>query len=257
MKQIFPAVFRTIWKRKETQIYLLFTLFSLVYLIASFFEKSNFMQISIPESQGISNLTFLDIMVNSIDGFILPTLALYFLTFSVFKKELDDHTMFLYRDLHRSKIFMSKYFSLILVSIIFYLLFFIVSTVVYYLRVVNMLIGSGSFMDSTLIGNLKTFLDLLSFLMRDILSITIATAMCLYFNIGATMVTGVILTITMMLTPVIGGPIALLFPSGYTQLSIEGISGVGLAYLGAICVTIVYVLVITKIAAKKFKNLEF
>lgn len=71
------------------------------------------------------------------------------------------------------------------------------------------------------------------------------------------MVTGVILTITMMLTPVIGGPIALLFPSGYTQLSIEGISGVGLAYLGAICVTIVYVLVITKIAAKKFKNLEF
>lgn len=99
MKQIFPAVFRTIWKRKETQVYLSFTLFSLVYLIASFFGKSNFIQISIPESQGISNLTFMDIMVNSIDGFILPTLVLYFLTFSVFKKELDDHTMFLYRSM--------------------------------------------------------------------------------------------------------------------------------------------------------------
>ncbi|MGU3770198.1 hypothetical protein ACVZHU_21150, partial [Clostridioides difficile] len=38
---------------------------------------------------------------------------------------------------------------------------------------------------------------------------------------------------------------------------ITSLTGVGLAYLGAIGVTLVYALVFTKIAAKKFKNLEF
>ncbi len=33
-------------------------------------------------------------------------------------------------------------------------------------------------------------------------------------------------------------------------LASEGLTGAGLAYLGAICVTIIYVLVFTKIAAK-------
>lgn len=65
------------------------------------------------------------------------------------------------------------------------------------------------------------------------------------------------MTITMMILAVVGGPVAMLFPTIYMPLASEGLTGVGLAYLGAIGVTIVYVLVFTKIATKKFKNLEF
>lgn len=54
MKQIFPAVFRTIWKRKETQVYLLFTLFPFIYLVTSFIEGSNFMQIHAGEGYKVS-----------------------------------------------------------------------------------------------------------------------------------------------------------------------------------------------------------
>ncbi|CYU50262.1 sugar ABC transporter permease [Streptococcus suis] len=65
------------------------------------------------------------------------------------------------------------------------------------------------------------------------------------------------MTITMMIFAVVGGPVAMIFPTSYIPLANEGLTGAGLAYLGAIGVTIIYVLVFTKIAAKKFKNLEF
>lgn len=254
MKQIFPAVFSSVWKRKETKIYLLFALFSLVYFIASFFGKSNFMQISVQDTYRIANITFIDIMVNSVDSFILPTLAVYFLTISVFKREIDDHTMFLYRDISRIKIFFSKYFSLISVVTIFYLLFFVVSTIIYYTRVVQLPFASGTFFESNMSENLNTFLDLFSFFMKDIFSITVATVVCLYSNVGTTMVTAVVLTITMMLTPIIGGPVALLFPNGYLDL---GSKNMLLGFGGTALITIVYAIVFTGIGMKKFKSLEF
>ena len=46
MKQIFSAVFESVWKRKETKIFLLFSLYPLVYWVASLFGDSNFMQIT-------------------------------------------------------------------------------------------------------------------------------------------------------------------------------------------------------------------
>ena len=36
MKEIFPAVFESVWRRKETKIYLVFALYPLVYFVASF-----------------------------------------------------------------------------------------------------------------------------------------------------------------------------------------------------------------------------
>lgn len=44
MKQIFSAVFESVWKRKETKIFLLFSLYPLVYWVTSLFGDSNFMQ---------------------------------------------------------------------------------------------------------------------------------------------------------------------------------------------------------------------
>lgn len=254
MKNIFPAVFSSVWKRKETKIYLIFAFFALVYLVSSFFGNSNFMKITVLDGGGLSNLSFIDMMINSIDGFVLPTLAIYFLTISVFKKEVDEHTMFLYRDLSRTKVFIAKYISLILVSVIFYLLFFAVSTGVYYSRVIHMPIGSGEFLESTLSENLPLVLDILSFFMKDILSITVAAVVSLYFGTGATMVTAVVMTITMMITPIIGGLVAMLFPNGYLSL-VE--TSAAIAFAGTVGITLLYAIPLIGIGIKKFKSLEF
>lgn len=143
MKQIFPAIFRTIWKRKETQIYLLFTLFPFIYLVTSFIEGSNFMQIHASEGS-VSLIAFTNMMMSSVDSFILPSLILYFLAISVFRKEVDEHTMFLYRDLGRKQIFWSKYLGLLATIVIFYGFFFATSAFVHYVRVIHLPFGSPS-----------------------------------------------------------------------------------------------------------------
>ncbi len=91
---------------------------------------------------------------------------------------------------------------------------------------------------------------IVAYLLKDILSISLATALCLYLKNITTMITGFLVTITMMILAIVGGPVAMLFPTSYMTLASEGLTGAGLAYLGAICVTIIYVLVFTKIAAK-------
>ncbi len=141
MKQIFPAIFRTIWKRKETQIYLLFTLFPFIYLVTSFIEGSNFMQIHASEGS-VSLVAFTNMMMSSVDSFILPSLTLYFLAISVFRKEVDEHTLFLYRDLGRKQIFWSKYLGLLATIVIFYGFFLATSAFVHYVRVIHLPFGS-------------------------------------------------------------------------------------------------------------------
>ncbi|HFI0137273.1 TPA: hypothetical protein ACGO22_001371 [Streptococcus suis] len=257
MKQIFPAVFRTIWKRKETQIYLLFTLFPFIYLIASFIEGSNFMQIHTGEGYKVVLVAFTNMMVSSLDSFILPSLTLYFLAISVFRKEVDEHTMFLYRDLGRKQIFWSKYLGLLATIVIFYGLFFVTSAFVHYVRVVHLPFGSPSVFDVNLAESLSNVFCIVAYLLKDILSVSLATALCLYLKNITTIIIGFLVTITMMIFAVVGGPIAMLFPTSYVALANEGLTGAGLAYLGAIGVTLVYVLVFTKTASKKFKNLEF
>ncbi len=54
----------------------------------------------------------------------------------------------------------------------------------------------------------------------------------------------------MMILAIVGGPVAMLFPTSYMTLASEGLTGAGLAYLGAIGVTLIYVLVFTKIVRK-------
>lgn len=256
MKQIFPAIFKTIWKRKETQIYLLFTLFPFIYLVTSFIEGSNFMQIHASEGS-VSLVAFTNMMMSSVDSFILPSLTLYFLAISVFRKEVDEHTMFLYRDLGRKQIFWSKYLGLLATIVIFYGLFFATSAFVHYVRVIHLPFGSPSVFDTSLAESLSNVFCIVAYLLKDILSVSLAPALCLYLKNITTMIIGFLVTITMMILAVVGGPVAMIFPTSYMPLASEGLTGVGLAYLGAIGVTLVYALVFTKIAAKKFKNLEF
>lgn len=51
------------------------------------------MQIHASEGS-VSLVAFANMMMSSVDSFILPSLTLYFLAISVFRKEVDEHTMF-------------------------------------------------------------------------------------------------------------------------------------------------------------------
>ena len=257
MKIIFPAVFESVWKRKETRIFLAFTFLPLLYFVASFFGNSNFMQISLVDDYKVGYLSFLDMMVNSADTFMLPILALYFLTISIFKREADDHTLFLYKDLKRSDIFWSKYISLLLILLIYLGLFAVISLLVHYGRVAHLEFGSARLFEDTLHNTLVTFFTIGTFVLKGVFSISVATLLCLYFGNGTTLTAAVFVTIALMLMGVIGGPLAFLLPIGYHDLATKGMSEFFLATLGALGTTIIYSLLFSNLAERRFKDMEF
>lgn len=257
MKQILSAIFTSVWKRKETRIYLLFVLFPFLFLLASFFGKSNFMQISVVGDYRLSGLAFSGILLSSVDSFILPTLAIYFLTISVFRREIDDHTMFLYRDLSRKKIFFSKYISLLSILVLFYLLFIGVSTTIYFTRVVQFPFASNTLFDKDLSTTFSTIQEIFGIFLKDVFSVTVAAVVCLYLKTGSTIVVAIILSITTMITSMIGGGVAMLFPNGYNRLLSDGILSTPQAFLGALGITLLYTCILLVIGSKKYSHLEF
>ncbi|WP_174852630.1 hypothetical protein [Streptococcus suis] len=256
MKQIFSAIFESVWKRKETKIFLAFSLYPLVYFISSFFGKSNFMQISSGEGLKVGYIDFADMILNSMDMMIIPTLALYFLTISVFRKETDDHTMFLYKDINKKNIFLAKYFSLLIVLMIYFALFFVSSLLVHYGRVAHMEFGSLNFMSDTLFYTLFGVFSIFSIFLKGVVSINVATLVSLRFGTGATMTTAVVFTITMMIVSFMGGPIATIFPSGYKQFA-DTIPNLWISLVASIAITFGYSIICNIFSLKKFKSLEF
>lgn len=257
MRQLFPAVLISTWKRKEVTIFLLFALYPLVYFVASYFGKSNFMQIIPNTGDKLGFITFLFLMMGTVNSLILPTLALYFLTISVFKKEIENHTLFLYKDLDRSQIFRAKFLSLVAVVSVYYFIFSVVTALVHYTRVIHQPFGTPDLFDGTSIQVLSTIFGILTFYLQDLISIALATVVCLYWRSGTTLVFAVMMTITMLLTPLLGGPIGMLFPGGYIALSESGVVGLAQSLLGALGVTLLYSMIFLKIGLSRFKKLEF
>ncbi|MTB64136.1 hypothetical protein GGG87_03850 [Streptococcus sp. zg-86] len=257
MKNLFPAVFDSVWKRKETKIYLAFACFPLIYLVASFFGDSNFYQIQVEEGLKLPFIEFWSMFFEGTDSLILPTMALFFLTISVFKREVDDHTLFLYKDLNRKQIFWAKYWSLIVIILVFLGISFLVSLGVFYTRVIHMDFATAAFFNSILADTLASATVLVAISLKAVVSMTIASVLCFYWNTGATLVSAIALSIVMLITTATGGPIGLLFPTGYQKMAWTGSRAALLAIAGASIVTLFYVLVLTHISRKKFSQLEF
>lgn len=257
MRRIFPAVFFSIWKRKENKIFLLFTLFPLIYLVASLFEGSNFMQITVADGYKVNYIAFLYMMLGSMDSFMLPTLTLYFLTILVFRKELDSRILFLYKDLNREQIFAAKFISLIFIISIYFIFFGLTTAFVHYTRVAYLPFGTTSVFENDWSQTISTLFGVFTYYLQYLISISLATVACLYFNSGATMVIAVVVSIVMMLAPIIGGTVGLLVPSGYIGLSEVGIRESGLAFIGSLSITSIYLAVFTVLGRNKFKKMEF
>lgn len=257
MFKLFPAVFESVWKRKETKLFLMFSSYSILYLLGSFFGSSNFMKISVVPGYELSYLSFFGMMISSAESFILPTIAMCFLIISVFKKEIDDHTMFLYKDLNKNDIFGAKYLSLIIIVSIYFTLSALVSLGVYYGRVAYMDIGANIFFDQTLELSLHSLTSLFSLFMKSLFAVTLGTFACIHFKNGTTLLISIISTIVMMFASVMGGYFSLVFPNGYIRLVEEGSLGIAVSFIGPIGIVLIYTVVLNYFSSKKFSSLEF
>lgn len=255
MKNIFFAVFSSVWKRKETKIFLAFSLYPLVFYLSTLFPNSEFMKIHMEDGYQLSLLELYSLLLGSINSLTLPILSLYYLTHTVFKKEIEDSVMFLYKDVSRQNVFWAKILSLVLIVVIFLCSSFVFTTFAHYTAVVNLPYGTPAVFPSTLVELAQTAVTILITSLDFLISVFIAMLLSLYFGSGVTMTSSLIIGIVTSILPIIGGKLAMIYPTGFIQL-VYG-NQLLFAFMGAIGISLCYILLLSGIGFKKFRHMEF
>lgn len=251
MKDIFLAVLSTTWNRKESKLFLLFSLIPILYLASTFMETSFMNVTSIETGVKLSFLEMYDGIFNLSFNSTLPTLSLFLLILSVVRSDIELHRLFLYKDIERKKILLSKILSILSLFALFVLIFSLLMFGVYYLRVIHLPFASGEFLgqDSWL-----AIFSIFGTILHHVFYIFLLTMISLFFSNIASIVSGIILLIFTGILPLFG-KIGLIFPNGFRLLAEEG--NFHLAYIGIISITTFYSLILFYFSLKKFGKVEF
>ena len=251
MKDIFWAVLSTTWNRKESKLFLLFSLIPILYLASTFMETSFMNVTSIETGAKLSFLEMYDGIFNLSFNSTLPTLSLFLLILSVVRSDIELHRLFLYKDIERKKILLSKILSILSLFALFVLIFSLLMFGVYYLRVIHLPFASGEFLgqDSWL-----AIFSISGTILHHVFYIFLLTMISLFFSNIASIVSGIILLIFTGILPLFG-KIGLIFPNGFRLLAEEG--NFHLAYIGIISITTFYSLILFYFSLKKFRKVEF
>ena len=251
MKDIFLAVLSTTWNRKESKLFLLFSLIPILYLASTFMETSFMNVTSIETGAKLSFLEMYDGIFNLSFNSTLPTLSLFLLILSVVRSDIDLHRLFLYKDIERKKILLSKILSILSLFALFVLIFSLLMFGVYYLRIIHLPFASGEFLGQ---DSLLAIFSIFGTILHHVLYIFLLTMISLFFSNVASIVSGIILLIFTGILPLFG-KIGLIFPNGFRLLAEEG--NFHLAYIGIISITTFYSLILFYFSLKKFRKVEF
>ncbi|HEM5300176.1 TPA: hypothetical protein U1366_000850 [Streptococcus suis] len=257
MLAIFKPVFASVWKRKETKIFLAFAfLFPTLFLASTFLPKgSNFMVPHVTNGYLLSFVALTSLIFQSACDFVLPILALFYLTYTVFKGEADSHTMFLYKDIKRQDIFWAKVLSLVTIVLIYTGIFLLVMVVYYYTRIGHMDYATLTFWDHlNATENAGFAQSILGGMLDMLVCVLLAACVSLYSGVGATMAVAFGYSLGSSILGVFG--LASFFPTGNIDTLYEGASLV--STLGtSVLVTLVYSTVLAYLTLKYFKKMEF
>lgn len=251
MKDIFWAVLSTTWNRKESKLFLLFSLIPILYLASTFMETSFMNVTSIETGAKLSFLEMYDGIFNLSFNSTLPTLSLFLLILSVVRSDIELHRLFLYKDIERKKILLSKILSILSLFALFVLIFSLLMFGVYYLRIIHLPFASGEFLGQ---DSLLAIFSIFGTILHHVFYIFLLTMISLFFSNVASIVSGIILLIFTGILPLFG-KIGLIFPNGFRLLAEEG--NFHLAYIGIISITTFYSLILFYFSLKKFRKVEF
>lgn len=215
---MFAAVFESVFKRKETKIFLgLSVLPALLYAMGTFFAGVNFNQITADKGtlSLLDFLSLLSLLFTMIDSILLPMIAFVYLTVTVFTRERDDHTLFLYKDLNRTKVFWAKLGSLVLVLVMFFTLFLLVGILVYYSRVTAFLYASGKVFGNLAAENLSNIASLSSSFVNFLFFLLVTAFLALRVKKGLTIFITIVLDLIVLFTAGGDSVLRFLLPKAY------------------------------------------
>lgn len=252
MKMMFCPIFRTLYKRKEAKICMLFCALPLLLIVTSLLP-TNFMQLS-GDMNSMSCMEFFEAVVFVQFQLTLPSIAFMHLATTYVHDEIKKGILYLYKDIPRTKIFLSKSFSLLAWYGIYFIATFVASIFTYYVYVIKQSYASKLFFPSNVADIQYIIIGILCIVLTMIISILLVVVLSTFLNNGAALIIGILFSLFCSLAPNLK-KINVLFPTGfmYTYESV----GFYRAILFILLISAVYLCMIGVVGAYKIKKIEF
>lgn len=249
---IFKPVFKTVFKRKETKIFLLFSAYPLILLIATFF-KSAFMNLN-ADKGSLSFIEFFQAMLSVQYQMALPLIALFYLVVTVFRDEIKRGYLFLYKDISKKKIFNAKIQSLSMVYMIYLFALFLFSMFVYYVRLIQFDYTSKTFFPVGADNIAYVVVGILGVILVTVVGILVVADLSLLTINSVAVVGGIVFVLVSTISKYFA-TLSWLFPNSYTEIYEK--FGFGNSMILMLVLFIIYAAVFTSIGKHFFKKLEY
>lgn len=214
------------------------------------------MRFSLEGGVKLSYLEFVEILFNSVDMTILPMIALALLVNAVFRREIEDHILFLYKDISRNTIFFSKFINLVFVFLLYVFGFIFVSLFVFYARVVPMGLGVSQLFPTELTYLTPALYGMLSIFLKGLVVIGLTSLLSMKYGLGLTMTIIIVFYLSMSILSLVGSSFAIVLPNGYRQFIIDNPAEI-FPFVVSIFLAVVYSFGLSFLASRIFQKVEF
>ncbi|MBM7714030.1 hypothetical protein MHB50_01500 [Siminovitchia sp. FSL H7-0308] len=252
MNKLFPPVFSNTLKMKSSLLYFAFGLFPMILIIISLIN-TNFMQLT-GEPGSLSALEFFVSTSVVQHNAVLPLIIIAYIASTLFFTEIDKGTLFLYKDLNRTSILNAKWFSLLSLYLIYLIILFVSSIIVYYVHLTQFDYTSGNFFPASMADFGYALIEFLGVFFIDLLFIQVVTALSINFSTGYAIFGGIVFFIITGTAPMLS-TLKYFFPNGY--LSLVGSTHMGILVGLVICIFIIYSTLLYFYSKIKFNKVEY
>ena len=252
MSTMFGPVFRTIYKKKEAKICMLFSLFPLLLIVTSFLPR-NFMKLN-GVAGSMSCMEFFEAVVFVQFQLTLPSIAFMYLAVTCIYDEIHKGRLYLYKDISKIKIFGCKGLGLIVWYLIYLGTTFLTSVFTYYVYVSKLSYASGAFLPTKVEDLQYIVIGLMGTVLTFVISLLLVTVLSTFLNNGTTLIIGILFSLFSSIAPSLD-KINMFFPTGFLY-TYENI-GFKNAVIYIFLLSVVYIGVIVGVGKYKVTRIEY
>ncbi|HEL2461291.1 TPA: amino acid transporter [Streptococcus suis] len=246
--QLTLTIFKTIFSRRDTKIFLSFCLLPILVPVLS----GSMEALDVDYTK--SFLSFLEVTLQTQYRLTLPILIFSILISSVFREEIDSGMMFLYKDIKRFHIFNSKIKGLLLIYALYLLGTSVATMLTYYVFLVPKFGVSFNIVPVEYIAFVKSMLVIASTIILNVITVLVVTTVSVRAKTLPAVLSGVLFTLLTSIMPLLTG-LKYLVPTTYANsITQEGLMGNILVILGLF---LGYSSICYFSAKERFEKMEF
>lgn len=215
MKTLFQPILVNTFRKKSVWLFWSFALSPFVVMIAMS-VNSSFLQIS-GDTATLSGLEFFSMFYGVLHNSTLPMIVLAFIISSMFYEEINDGILFMFKDISKTKILLTKWLTLFIMHAIFIVILFISTMVVYFTFLTNFNFTSGALFQVGHNDFAMILVPTLGIYFIEMITIMIAIALSIRFSTGWTILGTLIFVLFTSIAPLLKAA-KYLVPNGYEEM---------------------------------------